>query len=398
MAGPKLITNQIIREYDFVGNAWEHVDIFFRMHASCLHSGFLTTISPVQLHTLVTLSLFMQENGRIEVSLSEFARGIGISTEQARRRIDSLSEFVFRDQPVVHIEEIKHHQLPDNDCLFQVTLVPLLSSFYSYREDEHADPFQAEDDQETVELLTEPLLPFLLDRLGANLTEADLQFVADLQLYPCELPPAVIEVLIDYVISTRNRFDRNYAQTLAYSWSTACIQTKEQALKWIEETQMAMKGTDELMQSAAAAEHPTEGYLLNYLRERLKREPSAVQKEMIYSLQKPPYQFDAGLIEVLIDYVISQMVVRNGKPDFPKRYVETIVHDWFEKQIHTRETALQELAKWRENFSLGTPPVLATSRTEEQPRTSSPSSSNSRKKSGDSGVAAYINRLKKAGL
>ncbi|GAX89782.1 DnaD domain protein [Effusibacillus lacus] len=371
MSESRLISTRIEKEYDPVQNEWT-AEIEFVVHKSALFSGFLAEIPPMQLHTLICLSLFMKENGKIEISTADLARALGVSFDQARKRIDSLLSFRYRDKPVVHMNKV---QETNEDTRLTLSILPVSPvTLMDERESKAAESFSSKN--------SEYLFEYLRMMLGAStLSDQEKELLVTLQNYPYELPPQVIEVLIEHVMEYKETFDRPYLMTIAHSWSISGIYTKEQAMRWIRETK---KLSPQVM-----TENSPETYLLQYLRERIKKQPSAVQINMIFQLLEEPFKLEPGCIEVLIDHVTTQIAISKGKPDFPKKYVEVIVQDWLEREVRTREAAIKEVEEWNQRYSMKPLDVYGT---KERFSILPKSKTSSKVKS------EYLEELRKAGL
>lgn len=371
MGEPKMISARVEREYDFIRNQWEN-NVFFLIHDSALYSSFLAEISPVQLHTLVTLALFMDERGKIEISVADMAKALAISFHQVHKRIEDLLNFRFHDQPILHLSRPRGK---GGDDRISLTILPLSPITIHDAEGERKETpvFNAQN--------PDYLYGFLQSMMGVEeLDEADKEMIRKLQDYPLELPPQVIEVLIEHVFDYKGRFDRQYLLTIAQSWSFACIQTREQALQWIEETSKFTRATHDL---------DAETYLAQYLRERLQKQPTGTQISMIHQLLASPYEMEPACVEVLIDHVVAQQTLSKGKPDFPKRYVEVIVQEWLKRGIRTRQAALAAIDEWNASHALQLPETAGEGRVR-------PPAVQRREKSGKV-RSPYLEKLRKAG-
>jgi hypothetical protein len=337
MSEQKMISARVEREYDFVRNQWEN-NVYFQIHDSALYSMFLAEITPIQLHTLVTLALFMDETGKIEISVADMAKALSISFHQVNKRIEDLLNFRFRDKPIIHVTRPQGRS--DGDTI-SVEFLPISPITIHDGSEEKAEPpaFSPQN--------PDYLYGFLQSMMGVQeLSDADKEILKKLQDYPLELPPQVIEVLIEHVFEYKGFFDRQYLMTIATSWSFACIQTKEQAYQWIEETSKFTSAVQEL---------DAKSYLSQYLRDRLKRQPTGTQIGVIHQLLEKPYEFEPACVEVLIEHVVSQQILSKGKPDFPKRYVEVIAQEWMERGVRTRQSALEAIAEWNASHALQLP-------------------------------------------
>lgn len=335
MSDSKVIATRIEKEYDPIHNEWES-RVQFIAHDDALYSGFLAEIPPMQLHTLICLSLFMKENGKIEISIADFARALGISFQLAEKRIDELLAFRFKGQAVIHINRTRELQDgPDHLTLSILPVSPI--TFVDGRgEDKKPDSFTPKNSEYLCEFSR---MTFGLDRLS----EQEKELLVTLQTYPYELPPQVIEVLIEHVQEYKGVFDQQYVKMLASSWSNSGILTRTQAEKRIDEIKKV---------SSMAKTEDSDAYLLQYLRDRIKKQPSAMQINMVFQLLEEPFLLEAGCIEVLIDHVVAQIAMTKGKPDFPKKYVEVIVQDWMERGVRTRDAAIKEVEEWNNRYSM----------------------------------------------
>ncbi|WP_018133300.1 DnaD domain protein [Effusibacillus pohliae] len=372
MSDFRMISTRIEKEYDPLLNEWES-RIQFVVHDRALYSGFLADIPPLQLHTLICLCLFMKDSGKIEISVADLARALGISFDQAKKRIDSLLAFRYQDKPIVHVN--KTRELNDPNERLSLSILPVSPiTFVDERTEKQSPPIASDN--------ADYLFEYLRLMLGVDrLPEQDRELLVALQHYPYELPPQVIEVLIEHVMEYKQTFDRQYLMTIAHSWSIAGIYTKEQALRWIRETKM--------LTSPAKSEDAPEAYLLQYLRERIRKQPSAVQINMVFQLLDEPFRFEPGCIEVLIDHVVAQISLTKGKPDFPKKYVEVIVQDWLERGVRTRQAAIQEVAEWNKRY-LMKPPEAADKKDRVPFPAKSPAAARVK--------SEYLDKLRKAGL
>lgn len=370
MSDARLISSRIEKEYDPIRNEWD-TRIQFLIHDNALYSGLLAEIPPVQLHTLICLSLFMKDNGKIEISVADLARALGISFQLAKKRIEDLLAFRFHDKPILQINKTRDATV-ENEHL-SLSILPLSPiTFVDERENRKEDAFSGRN--------SDYLFEYLRMMLGvARLSEQEKELLHSLQTYPYELPPQVIEVLIEHVMEHKQMFDRQYPMTIAHSWSISGIYTKEQAYRWIGQTKM--------LSSPARTEAP-EAYLLQYLRERIRKQPSAVQINMIFQLLEEPYLLEPGCVEVLIDHVVGQIAITKGKPDFPKKYVEVVVQEWFERGVRTREAAIREVEEWNRRYSMK--PDL-TDRKDKRDAMGKPQAASKVK-------SEYLDKLRKAGL
>ncbi|MFC4768989.1 DnaD domain protein [Effusibacillus consociatus] len=365
-----MISTRIEKEYNPIRNEWE-TRIQFITHDNALYSGFLAEIPPMHLHTLICLSLFMKDNGKIEISVADLARALGISFQLAKKRIDELIGFRFQGQPVVHINKTRDANDKDRVSLSILPVSPI--TFVDEREESKPESFSPKNSDYLFEFSR---LTFGLDRLS----EQEKELLVTLQNYPYELPPQVIEVLVEHVKEYKQVFDQQYIRMLASSWSSSGILTRKQAEKRVEEMKKVA--------NPAKAEAP-EAYLLQYLRERIRKQPSAVQINMIFQLLEEPFQLEPGCIEVLIDHVAAQITLTKGKPDFPKKYVEVVVQDWLERGVRTREAAIQEVEEWNKRYSM-----KPTDSLDKKEKNQMPS-----KTQGFSKVKSeYLDKLRKAGL
>ncbi|GIM48044.1 hypothetical protein DNHGIG_35930 [Collibacillus ludicampi] len=371
MSEQKMISARVEREYDFVRNQWDN-NVFFQIHDSALYSFFLAEISPMQLHTLVTLALFMDESGKIEISVADMAKALSISFHQVNKRIEDLLNFRFRDKPIIHVTRPQGKTDSDKISVEFLPISPITI---------HDGNVGAAESVAFTPQNPDYLYGFLQNMMGVQeLSDADREILKKLQDYPLELPPQVIEVLIEHVFEYKGFFDRQYLMTIATSWSFACIQTKEQAVQWIEETSKFTSAVQEL---------DAKSYLTQYLRDRLKRQPTGTQIGIIHQLLEKPYEFEPGCVEVLIEHVISQQILSKGKPDFPKRYVEVIAQEWLERGVRTRQTALEAIAEWNASHALQLPNTSAD--TKERPLIQQKREKPVKVRS------SYIEKLRKAG-
>lgn len=347
MSEAKMISTRIEKEYDPISNEWES-HLQFVIHDSALYTGLLAEIPPIHLHTLITLSLFMKDSGKIEISLADLARALGISFHQANKRIEDLCTFQFRNKPVVHINRTRVSETDEHLSMSILPISPI--TFVDERESKEPQAFSAKNSDYLFEYL----------RMMLQLKDLPDQFkelLMTLQNFPYELPPQVIEVLIDHVIDYKQQFDQQYLMTIAHSWSNTGVCTKEQAEKWVRETKM--------LTSPAKVEFSQEAYLLQFLQDRIRKQPSSVQINMIFQLLEEPFLFEPGCVEVLIDHVVTQITLAKGKPDFPKKYVEVVVQDWIDRGVRSREAAIKEVEEWQKRYSIK--PMEAVERKEKRP-------------------------------
>lgn len=363
------VSTRIEKEYDFLQNDWIR-RVSFIIKDQALYSGFMAEISPLQLHTLISLSLFMKENGKIEISVAELAQNLGVSYHQAAKRIEDLANFRFQNKPIIHMlpqdfeGAASFEEGLETDRSMSHTVVTILDNVEST-----ADSL--------IDMDGEYLFEYLRHMLGvAQLSEADIDIVTKLQEYPYEMAPPVIEILIEHVLDVKSHFDHSYVKMVAHLWSDSLIQTREEAEEWVMEKAKWNTGEQDL---------PASGYLLQYLRERLRREPSGTQVGLVLQLLEVPYQWDSGCVEVLIDHVVSQMLLTKGKTDFPKRYVEVIANEWLDKGVRTRAAAIAAIEEWNQRNQMYTT-------TEKRTNSTKKSSGNPRIQS------EYLQKLKKAGL
>lgn len=330
-----MISTRIEKQYDYISNDWE-TNVHLLIHQQALFSGFLAEIPPLQLHTLTALALFMKDNGKIEISVADFARALGISFHQAQKRIDDLAGFRFRDKPVITLN--KSRNAGDTGERISLSILPL-SPITFVDEREQAEPPAFTPDN------SDYLFEYLRMMTGvAELSEQDKELLVSLQAFPYELPPQVIEVLIEHVMEYKDGFDKQYLMTIAHSWSNNGVCTKEKAERWVKETS--------LLTSPLKTDNSPEAYLLQYLRERIRKQPSSIQINMIFQLLEEPFSLEPGCVEVLIDHVVAQISLAKGKPDFPKKYVEAVMQDWMERGVRTREAALLEVQEWNNRYSI----------------------------------------------
>jgi len=96
----KLVTIEIQKEYDTLGQSWEN-RVFVKLFVAARTSGLLKKISDREFKTLIALALYMDENGDCYPSQDQIARDLGLSRETTNRRIQSLLRFRFDGKPVV---------------------------------------------------------------------------------------------------------------------------------------------------------------------------------------------------------------------------------------------------------------------------------------------------------
>ncbi|BCJ85441.1 DnaD domain protein [Effusibacillus dendaii] len=368
----RTLSTRIEKEYDPIRNVWE-TRVQFILHQDALYSGFLAEIPPHLLHSLVCLSLFMNESGKIEISVADFARALGISLQLAQKRIEELAAFRFQEQPIVHINKTRVIQYDEERVSLSILPISPIT-FVDERDEQRRPTFTAKN--------SDYLYEYFRMMLGVEqLAESDKELLATLQGYPYELPPQVIEVLIEHVMEYKKGFDRQYLMTIAHSWSVASIITKDQALQWIKETKTLSVPT--------LGEDSSEKYLLQFLRDRIRREPSAVQINIILQLLEEPFQLEPGCVEALIDHVTSHFALTKGKPDFPKNYVEAVVQDWQERGIRTRTEALQAIEEWKQKYAIK--PADATGKSRQR-------KSAAKRQDASNFKSDYLDKLRKAGL
>lgn len=347
MIESKIVSARIEKEYDPIRNEWES-RVQFLIHDTALYSGFLAEIPPIHLHTLISLSLFMKDTGKINISIADFARSLGISFHQAQKRIEDLAAFRFQDNPILRINKTKVDETNERLSMSILPISPV--TFVDERETGEIQSFSAKNSDYLFEYLR---MMLQLPELPGKYQE----LLITLQNFPYELPPQVIEVLIEHVIEYKQELDQNYFMTIAHSWSTSRICTREQAEKWVRETKM--------LTSPVKTENSTEAYLLQFLRDRVRKQLSSVQINMIFQLLEEPFSFEPGCIEVLIDHVVAQISLAKGKPDFPKKYVEVVAQDWMERGIRTRQAAIAEVEEWHSRYSIK--PLDRVDKTAKQP-------------------------------
>ena len=96
----KLVTVEIQKEYDTLGQSWEN-RVFVKLFVAARTSGLLKKISDREFKTLIALALYMDENGDCYPSQDQIARDLGLSRETTNRRIQSLLRFRFDGKPIV---------------------------------------------------------------------------------------------------------------------------------------------------------------------------------------------------------------------------------------------------------------------------------------------------------
>lgn len=334
MSDSRILSTRIEKEYDPIRNEWD-ARVQCLLYEQALYSGFLAEIPPMQLHTLICLSLFMKENGKIEISVADLARALGISFHLAKKRIEELAAFRFRGKPVVHINRVRELSSRSDERI-SVSILPVSPVTITDCRDELPRSFSPTDPdwlfEYTRQMLNVPELP-----------ESDKELLLELQGIDYGLPPQVIAVLIDHVMDYKREFDRKYLLLIAAAWSNAGILTIEQAEKWVREKKLVAGPT--------VTDGP-EAYLRQYLRDRIQKHPSPVQIKLIDNLLDEPFRFEPGCVEVLIDHVVAQITLSQGKPDFPRGYVEAVIHDWLEDGVRTREDAVRKVEEWNQRYSL----------------------------------------------
>ena len=163
------------------------------------------------------------------------------------------------------------------------------------------------------------------------------------------LPVGVVNVLIEYVLTTHNgQFPKRLVDTIASNWRQLGISTAQMAVDYV------------LQQNEAKEMHKKLGYIPKITPESIVK-VETVRKEWQGYASLTPYEFlkylnkgmeplsshvrlaeslvlkfglSVGVANVLVEYVYS---LKSGQ--LPKKYVEVIANDWRNKQIQTVEQA-----------------------------------------------------------
>jgi hypothetical protein len=131
----KLVTVEIQKEYDTLGQSWEN-RVFVKLFVAARTSGLLKKISDREFKTLIALALYMDENGNCYPSQDQVARDLGLSRETTNRRIQSLLRFRFDGKPIVQAVQVRSKDGKWNNVRYTILPVAQLKIFEKPTENE----------------------------------------------------------------------------------------------------------------------------------------------------------------------------------------------------------------------------------------------------------------------
>jgi hypothetical protein len=112
----------IEQNFDPVVKTW-HGQIFVKLYAAAVSTGFLAAISDRDWKTLCVIALHMDTEGRCYPSRDAIARALGVNKSTASERIQSLLEFRWQGHPLV---QATRERRPDGTLGRQVyTILPV---------------------------------------------------------------------------------------------------------------------------------------------------------------------------------------------------------------------------------------------------------------------------------
>lgn len=81
--------------------------MFVKMYFEARDSGLLADIGDIRWRTLCCLATYMDADGQCRPSQARVARDLGISRQQANKRIRSLAEYRFEGRAVLRVEKTR---------------------------------------------------------------------------------------------------------------------------------------------------------------------------------------------------------------------------------------------------------------------------------------------------
>jgi biotin operon repressor len=134
----KLVTVEIQKEFDVLDKAWEN-KVFVKLFVAARTSGLLKKISDCEFKTLITLALYMDENGDCYPSQYQIARDLGCTRLTATRRIQSLLNFRFNGNPIVKAVKKRGRHGEWNNNYYTILPVSQIKIFEKPPKDEVED-------------------------------------------------------------------------------------------------------------------------------------------------------------------------------------------------------------------------------------------------------------------
>jgi len=108
------------KSFDILEKSWDS-RVFTKLYHSLRTSGLLASLSDKDFRTLVTLSTFMDAEGRCFPSQEALARALGISRTAVTKRVKTLLAFRWQGKPLVSAQKVRN-----NDGKFENTIYTIL--------------------------------------------------------------------------------------------------------------------------------------------------------------------------------------------------------------------------------------------------------------------------------
>ena len=205
-------------------------------------------IIPFETRMRNTTHLKLDSNINYDLLLSSFPKGLinkKSLTKKVRELIDQLS-FIY-NLDTLKLSEILKTSLKENGIIDEELLRKNARKYYQYNHDGKlpslvykSQPDSLKENMTPKDALTEKIYQFenttpydylRIKNKGANPTQVELKLLEYL-LVDMKLTPAVVNVLIDYVLKkNNNKLTKAYVETIASQWVRVGVKTATEAME-----------------------------------------------------------------------------------------------------------------------------------------------------------------------
>jgi replication initiation and membrane attachment protein len=205
-------------------------------------------ILPFETRGTMTNNIKLDSNINFDLLISSLPKGL-INKKYITKKIKELIEqlsFIY-NLDTLKIAEILKNSLKDNGIIDEELLRKNARKYYQYNNDGKlpslvykSQPDSLKESVTPKDILTEKIYQFenttpydylRIKNKGTNPTTSELKLLETL-LVDMKLTPAVVNVLIDYVLrKNNNKLSKGYVETIASQWMRAGITTATEAIE-----------------------------------------------------------------------------------------------------------------------------------------------------------------------